>query len=100
MLTEALHYLGIESFEIPTVRIVCHRRHLYSLHVTRGVLAEVQRSISLSPRQKERVQGVGGNVRRLVPSPTRIVLKKPPSQFCFYYYKKEIYPISKLDNKI
>jgi len=55
---------------------VCHRRHLYSLHVTRGVLAEVQRSISLSPRQKERVQGVGGNVRRLVPSPTRIVLKK------------------------
>ena len=76
MLTEALHYLGIESFEIPTVRIVCHRRHLYSLHVTRGVLAEVQRSISLSPRQKERVQGVGGNVRRLVPSPTRIVLKK------------------------
>ena len=54
MLTEALYYVEIESTEIPTVRIVCHRRHLYSLYVTKGVLAEVQRSISPGPRARER----------------------------------------------
>ena len=32
--------------------------------------------LSRPPRQRERVQGVGGNVTRLVPSPPRIVLKK------------------------
>lgn len=65
MLTEALYYVEIESVEIPSVRIVCHRRHLYSLHVARGVLTEVQRSISPRAKERERVQGVGGKVTRL-----------------------------------